>query len=220
MLSFREYLREADSSKEHGLSKNFNFKDLGLEGTELLNIAEEECDISNEISNYKYVLFGQTCLDFIANENNNKNSNFYRVLRDDSVIGPFGAVYVQKNEIGLISKKVSVIFYNDDSEIAKYVKSFSIKLYTKATFTKYLEKNGEINLDTDGKYVFLVIESDGIFYGSIDDTRRKMSTEDHINYAKSMEWYGTSVNAVCAKALKERGVGLLNRANDYLLSHM
>lgn len=220
MLSFREYLREDDSSKEHGLSKNFNFKDLGLEGTELLNIAEEECDISNEISNYKYVLFGQTCLDFVANENNNKNSNFYRVLRHDSVIGPFGAVYVQKNEIGLISKKVSVIFYNDDSEIAKYVKSLNIKLYTKATFTKYLEKNGEINLDTDGKYVFLVIESDGIFYGSIDDTRRKMSTEDHINYAKSMGWYGASVNAVCAKALKERGVGLLNRANDYLLSHM
>ena len=219
-MKFKYFLNEANSSKEHGLSKNFNFKDLGLEGTELLNIAEEECDISNEISNYKYVLFGKACLDFVANENNNKNSNFYRVLRNDSVIGPFGAVYVQKNEIGLISKKVSVIFYNDDSEIAKYVKSLNIKLYTKATFTKNLEKNGEINLDTDGKYVFLVIESDGIFYGSIDDTRRKMSTEDHISYAESMGWIGRTVSDVCAKALKERGVGLLNRANDYLLSHM
>lgn len=217
--SSRNFLVESDSSKEHGLSKNFNFKDLGLAGTELLDIAEEECDISNEISNYKYVLFGKACLDFVANKNNNKNSNFYRTLRSDSVVGPFGAVYVQKNEIGLISKKVSVIFYNDESEVAKYVKSLDIKLYTKTTFTKYLEKNGEINLDTDGKYVFLVIESDGIFYGSIDDTRRKMSTEDHINYAKSMGWDGTSVNAVCAKALKERGVGLLKRANDYLLSH-
>ena len=217
--SSRNFLFESDSSKEHGLTKNFNFKDLGLAGTELLDIAEEECDISNEISNYKYVLFGKTCLDFVANENNNKNSNFYRVLRDEELVGPFGRVYMQKNEIGLISKKVSVIFYNDKSEVAKYVKSFSIDLYTNKTFTKYVEKNGEINLDADGKYVFLVIESGGIFYGSIDDTRRKMSTEDHINYAKSMGWDGTSVNAVCAKALKERDVELLNRANDYLLSH-
>ena len=217
--SSRNFLVESDSSKEHGLSKNFSFKDLGLAGTELLNIAEEECDISNEISNYKYVLFGKACLDFVANENNNKNSNFYRVLRDEELVGPFGRVYMQKNEIGLISKKVSVIFYNDKSEVAKYVKSFSIDLYTDKTFTKYLEKNGEINLDKNGEYVFLVIESDGIFYGSIDDTRRKMSTKDHINYAKSMGWDGTSVNAVCAKALKERDVELLNRANDYLLAH-
>ena len=217
--SSRNFLVESESSKEHGLTKNFNFKDLDLAGTELLDIAEEECDISNEISNYKYVLFGKACLDFVANENNNKNSNFYRVLRDEELVGPFGRVYMQKNEIGLISKKVSVIFYNDKSEVAKYVKSFSIDLYTDKTFTSYVVKNGEINLDADGKYVFLVIESDGIFYGSIDDTRRKMSTEDHINYAKSMGWYGTTVNAVCAKALKERGVDLLNRANDYLLSH-
>lgn len=217
--SSRNFLVESDGSKDYGLTKDYSFKDLGLEGTELLDIANAECGVESRVSKYKYVLFGQTCLDFIANENKNKNSNFYRTLRSDSVVGPFGAVYDQKNEIGLISKKVSVIFYNDDSTVAKYVKSLDIKLYTKATFTKYLEKNGEINLDADGKYVFLVIESDGIFYGSIDDTRRKMNTEDHINYAKSMGWDGTSVNAVCAKALKERGVGLLNRANDYLLSH-
>ena len=217
--SSRNFLVESDSSKEHGLSKNFSFKDLGLAGTELLNIAEKECDISNKISNYKYVLFGKACLDFVANENNNKKSNFYRTLRSDSVVGPFGAVYVQKNEIGLISKKVSVIFYNDDSAVAKYVKSLDIKLYTKTTFTKYLEKNGEISLDKNGEYVFLAIESDGLFYGSIDDNRRKMSTEDHISYAEEMGWIGRTVSDVCAKALKERGVKLLNRANDYLLSH-
>ena len=34
-----------------------------------------------------------------------------------------------------------------------------------------------------------------------------------------MGWDGTSVNSVCAKALKEHDVELLNRANDYLLSH-
>ena len=51
---------------------------------------------------------------------------------------------MQKNEIGLISKKVSVIFYNDKSEIAKYVKSFSIDLYTDKTFTSYVVKNSEI----------------------------------------------------------------------------
>ena len=217
-MRFTEFLTEARTSKDYGSTKDFSFKDLGLAGTELLNIAEEECGISNKISNYKYVLFGQTCLDFIANENKNKNSNFYRTLRSDSVVGPFGAVYVQKNEIGLISKKVSVIFYNDDSAVAKYVKSLDIKLYTKTTFTKYLEKNGEISLDKNGEYVFLAIESDGLFYGSIDDNRRKMSTEDHISYAEEMGWIGRTVSDVCAKALKERGVGLLNRANEYLLN--
>lgn len=218
-MRFTEFLTEAKTSKDYGLTKDYSFKDLGLEGTELLRIADDECNISKKVANYKYVLFGQACLDFIANENKNKNSNFYRVLRRDGVIGPFGAVYVQENEIGLISKKVSVIFYNDDSAVAKYVKSLDIKLYTKTTFTKYLEKNGEINLDKNGEYVFLVIESDGLFYGSIDDNRRKMSTEDHISYAESMGWIGRTVSDVCSKALKERGVGLLNRANDYLLNN-
>ena len=215
--SSRNFLVESDSSKEHGLSKNFSFKDLGLAGTELLNIAEEECDISNEISNYKFVLFGKACLDFVANENNNKNSNFYRTLRSDSVVGPFGAVYVQTNEIGLISKKVSVIFYNDKSEVAKYVKSFSIDLYTDKTFTSYVVKNNEISLDTDGENVFKVIESAGLYYGAIVDN--DASDREIMKLAKSMGWDGTSVNSVCAKALKEHDVELLNRANDYLLSH-
>ena len=215
--SSRNFLVESDSSKEHGLSKNFSFKDLGLAGTELLNIAEEECDISNEISNYKYVLFGKACLDFVANENNNKNSNFYRVLRSEELVGPFGRVYIQKNEIGLISKKVSVIFYNDKSEVAKYVKSFSIDLYTDKTFTSYVVKNNEISLDTDGENVFKVIESAGLYYGAIVDN--DASDREIMKLAKSMGWDGTSVNAVCAKALKERDVELLNRANDYLLSH-
>ena len=103
-MRFTEFLTEAKSSKDYGLTNDFSFKDLGLEGTDLLNIANDECNISKKVANYKYVLFGQTCLDFIANENKNKNSNFYRVLRRDSVIGPFGAVHVHKNEIGLISK--------------------------------------------------------------------------------------------------------------------
>ena len=214
--SSRNFLVESDSSKEHGLTKNFNFKDLGLAGTELLNIAEEECDISNEISNYKYVLFGKACLDFVANENNNKNSNFYRVLRDEELVGPFGRVYMQKNEIGLISKKVSVIFYNDKSEVAKYVKSFSIDLYTDKTFTSYVVKNNEISLDADGKNVFKVIESAGLYYGAVVDN--DASDREIMKLPKSMGWDGTSVNAVCAKTLKERGVGLLNRANDYLLN--
>lgn len=218
-MRFTEFLTEANSSKDYGLTKNFSFKDLGLEGTELLRIADDECGVKHRVSNYKYVLFGQTCLGFVFSENRNKNSNFYHTLRSDHVSGSFGTVYIQKNEIGLISNKVSVIFYNDDSDIAKYIKSLDIKLYTKATFTKYLEKNGEINLDKNGECVFLVIESDGIFYGSIDDNRRKMSTEDHISYAESMGWIGRTVSDVCSKALKERGVGLLNRANDYLLNN-
>ena len=45
------------------------------------------------------------------------------------------------------------------------------------------------------------------------------SDREIMKLAKSMEWYGTSVNAVCAKALKERSVGLLNRANEYLLNN-
>lgn len=218
-MKFTEFLTEANSSKDYGLTKDFSLKDLGLEGTELFNIANSECNVESRVSKYKYVLFGQTCLDFIANENKNKNSNFYRTLRSDSVVGPFGAVYVQENEIGLISKKVSVIFYNDDSAVAKYVKSLDIKLYTKTTFTKYVEKNGEISLDKNGEYVFLAIESDGLFYGSIDDNRRKMSTSDHISYAEEMGWIGRTVSDVCAKALKERGVGLLNRANEYLINN-
>lgn len=218
-MRFTEFLTEASASKDYGLTKDFSFKDLGLEGTELFRIANSECNVESRVSKYKYVLFGQTCLDFIANENKNKNSNFYRTLRSDSVVGPFGAVYVQENEIGLISKKVSVIFYNDDSAVAKYVKSLDIKLYTKTTFTKYVEKNGEISLDKNGEYVFLAIESDGLFYGSIDDNRRKMSTSDHISYAEEMGWIGRTVSDVCAKALKERGVGLLNRANEYLINN-
>lgn len=214
-MRFTQFLNEASSSKDYGLTKDFSFKDLGLEGTELLDIAEEECGVKSRVSKYKYVLFGQTCLDFIANENKNKNSNFYRTLRSDSVVGPFGAVYDQKNEIGLISKKVSVIFYNDDSAVAKYVKSRDIELYTKVTFTKYVEKNGEIKLDK-GEYVFRVIESDGLYYGSIDSG--KDSDSNVIGYAESMDWVGRTVSDVCAKALKERGVGLLNRANDYLLN--
>ena len=61
---------------------------------------------------------------------------------------------MRKNEIGLISKKVSVIFYNDKSEIAKYVKSFSIDLYTDKTFTSYVVKNSEISLDTVQRWYF------------------------------------------------------------------
>ena len=216
-MRFTEFLTEAKASKDYCLTKDFSFKDLGLKGTELLNIAEEECDISNEISNYRYVLFGKACLDFVANENNNKNSNFYRVLRDEELVGPFGRVYMQKNEIGLISKKVSVIFYNDKSEVAKYVKSFSIDLYTDKTFTSYVVKNSEISLDTDGENVFKVIELAGLYYGAIVDN--DASDREIMKLAKSMGWYGTSINAVCAKALKERGVGLLNRANDYLLNN-
>ena len=49
--SSRNFLVESDSSKEHGLSKNFSFKDLDIAGTELINIEEEECNISNEIIN-------------------------------------------------------------------------------------------------------------------------------------------------------------------------
>lgn len=214
-MRFTEFLTEANSSKDYGLTKNYSFKDLGLEGTTLFNIANAECNVESKVAKYKYVLFGQTCLDFIANENKNKKSNFYRVLHDDDVVGPFGTVYVQKNEIGLISKKVSVIFYNDDSDIAKYVKSLDIKLYTKTTFTKYVEKNGEIKLDK-GEYVFRVIESDGLFYGSIDSG--KDSDSNCIGYAESMGWVGQTVSDVCSKALKERGVDLLNRANDYLLN--
>ena len=214
--SSRNFLVE-DSSKEHGLSKNFSFKDLGLAGTELLDIAEEECDISNEINNYKYVLFGKACLDFVANENNNKNSIFYRVLHNEELVGPFGRVYMQKNEIGLISKKVSVIFYNDKSEVAKYVKSFSIDLYTDKTFTSYVVKNSEISLDADGENVFKVIESAGLYYGAA--VNKNASDREIMKLAKIMKWEGTSVNAVCAKALKERDVELLSRANEYLLAH-
>ena len=214
-MRFTQFLTEASSSKDYGLTKDFSFKDLGLEGTELLDIADDERGVKSRVSKYKYVLFGQTCLDFIANENKNKNSNFYRTLRSDCVSGSFGVVYDQKNEIGLISKKVSVIFYNDDSAVAKYVKSLDIKLYTKATFTKYVEKNGSIKLDK-GEYVFRVIESDGLYYGSIDSG--KDSDSNCIGYAESMDWVGRTVSDVCAKALKERGVGLLNRANEYLLN--
>ena len=216
-MRFTEFLTEAKSSKDYGLTKDFSFKDLGLKGTELFDIANDECNIENKVPKYKYVLFGQTCLDFIANENKNKNSNFYRTLRSDSVVGPFGAVYDQKNEIGLISKKVSVIFYNDDSAVAKYVKSLDIKLYTKTTFTNYVEKNGEIKLDK-GEYVFHVIESDGLYYGSIDFG--KDSDSNCISYAEEMGWIGRTVSDVCAKALKERGVFLLNRANEYLLNQI
>lgn len=31
-------------------------------------------------------------------------------------------------------------------------------------------------------------------------------------------WISRTVSDVCAKALKERGVGLLNRANEYLIN--
>lgn len=218
MKNFTEFLTEAQTSKDYGLTKDFSFKDLGLEGTELLDIADAERGVKSRVSKYKYVLFGQTCLDFAYNENNNKNSNFYRTLRSDCVSGHFGLVYDQKNEIGLISKKVSVIFYNDDSAVAKYVKSLDIKLYTKTTFTKYVEKNGEIEL-ADNECIFKVIESDGLFYGSIDDGRRKMEIDDHISYASSMGWVGRTVSDVCAKALKERGFYILKRANAYLLNN-
>src|SRR5574344_468578 len=140
------YLVESNISKEHGLTKDFSFRDLGLEGTELLDIAEKECDISSEIRKYKYVLFGEACLDFVENMNNDKKNVFYRTLYRDSVVGSFGIIYTQKNEIGLISDSVAVIFYNDESRVNTFVKSSSAKLYTKKTFTDYVVQNNEISV--------------------------------------------------------------------------
>lgn len=91
-----------------------------------------------------------------------------------------------------------------------------MKKYTKASFIKKVIADGQVFLDKPCEHTtcFKVIRKDGVYYGACCDDR--YNDERIIGDAKVMQWYSPYIENVILWALKERGVHLLQRANEYL----
>lgn len=217
-MKFKYLLNEAN---EFGSIIKYNLKTLGIEGT-------DEFDMANHVVNGTFekriekkkmnkVVFGDSCAKLFE-EAWNRKSQFYHTL--DTYGSCCDVIVYTDNSydsIGISSKKINVMFYNENSSVAEFVKSLSVKPLTKNDFIKIVKEDGEIRINDDSeKRCFRVIKYEGKYYGACC----RIDYDDNfvIDAAKSMEWIGDDVEEVCIAALKERDVSLLRRANEYLVS--
>lgn len=210
-----------NEAEEYGTIKKYNLKTLGLIGTEEFDMANHVVNgtFAKRIVNKKMnnVVFGDSCAKLFKDAWNRK-SQFYHTLDTYGSIEDV-IVYTDNSydSIGISSKKFNVMFYNENSSVAEFVKSLSVKPLTKNDLIEIVEDEGEIRIDDESETrCFRVIKYKGQYYGAccqISDDKKFV-----IEVAQTMDWVGDSIEEVCIAALKERDVALLKRANVYLVS--
>ena len=228
--SFKEYLNEQeliesilDSFPDTTSSEKEIISALKITNKELndfLNSFFESSDLKTVAKKFPKVFIGKNAYKIATKISKNAEKLFgrgYDAKLDSLHCNRFSLGSIVTNE----GSKEAVIFLNgklSDSNFEKYKQYLvsSKDLYTNKSFLDAVKKNGEVVLDQDGKCKFKVINDDDEYYGACidirDDDSRLIST------ATQMDWVASTIDSVVDLALKERGVNLLKRANNYVIS--